>query len=53
MDIIASGGVTQLSDLIRLAETGVHGAILGKSLYTGGIDLTEAVALMEKGGCPC
>lgn len=53
MSIIASGGVTRLSDLTRLADTGVHGAILGKSLYTGGIDLAEAVALMGKGGCPC
>ncbi len=50
MDIIASGGVTQLSDLTLLAKTGVHGAILGKALYTGGIDLAEALAMMGKGG---
>lgn len=43
LTIIASGGVSQMDDLARLAETGVSGAIIGKALYTGDIDLREAV----------
>jgi len=51
MDIIASGGVSVMDDLIKLSEIGVHGAILGKSIYTGSIDLADAVAAMKKAGC--
>ena len=50
MDFIASGGVTGIEDLALLSETGVSGAILGKSLYTGGIALKEAVKLVERLG---
>lgn len=52
MDIIASGGVSAMADLLRLSETGVRGAILGKSIYTGSIDLADAVAAMKKAGRP-
>jgi len=46
LDIIASGGVCTLDDLRRLQSIpGVAGAILGKALYTGAIDLKEALAL--------
>lgn len=48
MDIIASGGVSKISDLELLSETGVSGAILGKSLYTGSISLKEAVQRFER-----
>lgn len=48
MDIIASGGVTVTDDLIRLSQTGVSGAILGKSLYAGSIDLAEALEILKK-----
>jgi len=44
MEIVASGGVTTLDDLDDLRETGVAGAILGKSLYTGRIQLRDALA---------
>ncbi|HYF78321.1 MAG TPA: 1-(5-phosphoribosyl)-5-[(5-phosphoribosylamino)methylideneamino]imidazole-4-carboxamide isomerase [Symbiobacteriaceae bacterium] len=44
--IIASGGVSSLDDIGRLmAIPGVTGAILGKAIYTGAIDLKEALAL--------
>lgn len=44
--IIASGGVASLDDIIRLREIpGVTGAILGKAIYTGAIDLKEALKL--------
>ena len=43
MDIIASGGVSSLDDIKRLAAQGLYGAIIGKAYYTGAIDLREAV----------
>ena len=45
MQIIASGGVSTLDDIIALREMGLYGAILGKALYTGDIDLKDAVKL--------
>lgn len=42
LDIIASGGVSSMEDLERLEAIGVHGAIIGKALYIGAIDLREA-----------
>ena len=44
LDIMASGGVSTLDDVIALKKIGVWGAILGKALYTGAIDLKEALA---------
>ena len=50
--IIASGGVSSLADLQSLASLGVEGAIVGKAIYTGDIDL--ALAIQEIGGrLPC
>jgi len=45
MDIIASGGVTRLDDLVELKKAGLYGAILGKAMYTGNIDLREALKI--------
>lgn len=45
MDLVASGGVTSLEDVAALKEMGIYGAILGKALYTGHIDLEKAVKL--------
>src|SRR5262249_49460157 len=42
--IIASGGVGGLEDLVRLKAAGVAGAIIGRALYDGHIDLAEALA---------
>ena len=44
-DVIASGGVKDLSDLERLKERGVYGAILGKAYYENKIDLKEALRI--------
>lgn len=44
--VIASGGVTVQDDLLKLAAyagQGIGGAIVGKALYTGNIDLTAAI----------
>ncbi len=43
MDIIASGGVSSMDDVVRLKGAGLYGAIIGKAYYTHAIDLKEAV----------
>lgn len=43
MQIIASGGVSALEDVKRLAAMDIHGAIIGKAYYTGAINLQEAI----------
>jgi len=43
--VVAAGGISRLEHLERLKKLGVEGAIIGKALYTGDIDLTEAIAL--------
>ena len=43
MNIIASGGVSSLEDVSALAKMNVYGAILGKALYTGAVDLKDAL----------
>lgn len=44
MAVIASGGMSRLDDLRQLARCpGIEGAIIGRALYTGAIDLAEAV----------
>jgi phosphoribosylformimino-5-aminoimidazole carboxamide ribotide isomerase len=42
-DVIASGGIRNIVDISELRELGLSGAILGKSIYKGTIDLAEAV----------
>lgn len=45
--VIASGGVSSLADLVALRDTGViAGAISGRALYDGAIDLAEALAAL-------
>jgi phosphoribosylformimino-5-aminoimidazole carboxamide ribotide isomerase len=49
--VIASGGVGSIDDLLRLAQAGAQGAIVGQALYTGAIDLPaalEALATAKK-----
>lgn len=46
--VIASGGVSSLEDLIRLRDTGViSGAISGRALYDGAIDLGAALTALN------
>ena len=42
-NITASGGVTDLKDIVTLRDNGLYGAICGKSLYQGTLSLKEAV----------
>ena len=43
MNIVASGGVSTLEDVRALAALGLYGAIIGKAIYTGDIDLKVAL----------
>lgn len=45
--IIASGGIAHTDQLVRLIQTGVEGAIVGRALYTGAIVLPEALAALR------
>lgn len=47
MDLIASGGVSSMDDVRRLAKLGIYGAIIGKAYYTGAISIKEAVEEAE------
>lgn len=43
MNIIASGGVSTLEDVVALRDMELYGAIIGKAYYTGAIDLRQAL----------
>ena len=43
MNIIASGGVSSMEDVTRLASLGIYGAIIGRAYYTGAISLPDAI----------
>ena len=45
--LIASGGVSSIDDLIKVKELGCEGAILGKAIYEGRIELKEVVKLFS------
>lgn len=45
--VVASGGVASVAHLKRLAGLGVEGAIVGRALYTGDVDLAEALAAVS------
>jgi phosphoribosylformimino-5-aminoimidazole carboxamide ribotide isomerase len=50
--VIASGGVSSLKDienLMAIEASGVTGAITGKAIYTGAINLREAIDLTKRG----
>ncbi len=45
LKITASGGITSLAELQALKEMGIHGAILGKALYAGKLELKAALEI--------
>lgn len=48
--VIASGGVAGMDDVYKVAAaTEIEGMIIGKALYTGKIDLAEALRVAEGG----
>lgn len=52
LNIVASGGVSSIGDIRALASLSLYGAILGKALYTGAVDLKAALATAG-GDAPC
>jgi phosphoribosylformimino-5-aminoimidazole carboxamide ribotide isomerase len=46
--VIASGGISSLDDIRNLAQVkGLWGAITGKAIYSGALDLKEAIRISE------
>ena len=45
--IMAAGGVSSVEHLLRLSEIGVESAVVGTAIYTGDIDLGQAVRALE------
>jgi phosphoribosylformimino-5-aminoimidazole carboxamide ribotide isomerase len=52
-NVIASGGIASLEDLKAVATAGASGAIIGRALYDGRVDLAEAIALCGRSDAPC
>jgi phosphoribosylformimino-5-aminoimidazole carboxamide ribotide isomerase len=53
--VIASGGVSRIEDiehLLELEPDGVIGVIVGRALYTGRLDLEEAIRLTKSPSIP-
>ncbi|MDR3225365.1 MAG: 1-(5-phosphoribosyl)-5-[(5-phosphoribosylamino)methylideneamino]imidazole-4-carboxamide isomerase [Clostridiales Family XIII bacterium] len=50
-DVIASGGVRDVDDIRALIQLGVAGAICGKSVYEGTLDLAEAIRISQEKKC--
>jgi phosphoribosylformimino-5-aminoimidazole carboxamide ribotide isomerase len=46
--VIAAGGISSILHLKMLKQLGVEGAIIGKALYTGDINLKEALNELNK-----
>ena len=47
MNLVASGGDSDLEDVVALADMKLYGAIIGKAYYTGAIDLAAAIKAAE------
>ncbi len=47
-NIIASGGIKDIEDLKVIKEMDIYGAIVGKAIYSGNIDLNEAIKIINK-----
>ncbi|HUV56520.1 MAG TPA: HisA/HisF-related TIM barrel protein, partial [Dehalococcoidales bacterium] len=48
LPVIVAGGVSSLSHLKMLKQLGVEGAIVGKALYTGDINLKQALSIVNQ-----
>jgi phosphoribosylformimino-5-aminoimidazole carboxamide ribotide isomerase len=48
LNIIASGGVSSMEDIEELSKMHLYGAIVGKAIYTGAIDLANAIASQKE-----
>jgi phosphoribosylformimino-5-aminoimidazole carboxamide ribotide isomerase len=52
LNIIASGGVSSLNDVLKLNEIGLYGAIIGKAIYESKINLKEAILCLQNESYP-
>jgi phosphoribosylformimino-5-aminoimidazole carboxamide ribotide isomerase len=50
INVIVSGGVSSIDDLYAVRDMGASGAVIGKALYGGAMDLREAVRIFEGEG---
>ena len=50
--VLAAGGIASVEHLVRLAQTGVEGAIVGQALYVGAFSLTEALERVGRATAP-
>jgi phosphoribosylformimino-5-aminoimidazole carboxamide ribotide isomerase len=48
LDVLASGGIKGIADLLALAKLDVAGAITGKAIYEGRLDLAAAVQTIKE-----
>ncbi|MDL2293472.1 1-(5-phosphoribosyl)-5-[(5-phosphoribosylamino)methylideneamino]imidazole-4-carboxamide isomerase [Ruminococcaceae bacterium OttesenSCG-928-D13] len=48
LNVTASGGVSSIDDIVALRDMGMYAAILGKALYTGTINLDEAIRVANR-----
>lgn len=48
LDLIASGGISCLEDVVKLKENGIPSVVIGKAIYEHKIDLKELVKLNNK-----
>ncbi|MEE3427643.1 MAG: 1-(5-phosphoribosyl)-5-[(5-phosphoribosylamino)methylideneamino]imidazole-4-carboxamide isomerase [Ruminococcus sp.] len=47
-DIVASGGISNIKDIINLHDLNIYGAITGKAIYSGNLDLKLAIDAASK-----
>lgn len=47
IQLVASGGVSDINDIKTLTRMGLYGAIIGKAYYIGAIDLKEAIEVAQ------
>ncbi len=48
LDIIASGGISSIEDMQKVAEAGIPGVITGKAIYEGKLDLAAAIQYFKE-----
>jgi len=48
--VVASGGIRSVDDLAAVRDAGCSGAVVGRALYDGALDLGEALASMTASG---
>lgn len=49
LEVVIAGGVRNLDDIFALRQAGFHGAIVGRAVYDGTVDLRQAAGMGEGG----